>query len=146
MRRRTQHTAALVDTTTVKVRFSEVDSMHVVWHGEYVRYFEDGRESFGRHYGISYLYVAAEGYQIPVVELDCQFKQSLRYGDTAIVETRFIPCEAAKILFEYVIYRESDHAVVATGSTMQVFLDRNYQLELNNPEFYLVWKRKWNMQ
>lgn len=146
MRRRTQHTAALVDTTTVKVRFSEVDSMHVVWHGEYVRYFEDGRESFGRHYGISYLDVAAQGYQIPVVELDCQFKQSLRYGDTAIVETRFIPCEAAKILFEYVIYRESDHTVVATGSTVQVFLNRASLLELNNPEFYLIWKKKWNMQ
>ena len=43
-------TPALTNTTKTTVRFSEVDSMQVVWHGEYVRYFEDGREAFGRKY------------------------------------------------------------------------------------------------
>ena len=32
------------------VRFSEVDSMNVVWHGSYMLYFEDAREEFGRKY------------------------------------------------------------------------------------------------
>ena len=42
MRQKTNlHTPALIDRTTVKVRFSEIDSMQIVWHGEYVRYFED---------------------------------------------------------------------------------------------------------
>ena len=39
-----------------KVSFYEMDPMQVVWHGEYVRYLEDGREAFGRRYpGIGYL-------------------------------------------------------------------------------------------
>ncbi len=43
MKRKTSpHQAALTDRTTIKVRFSEIDSMQIVWHGEYVRYFEDG--------------------------------------------------------------------------------------------------------
>ena len=45
----------LKDRTEVKVRFGEVDSMGIVWHGNYVKYIEEGRESFGRKYGISYL-------------------------------------------------------------------------------------------
>lgn len=52
MKRKTSpHQAALTDRTTIKVRSSEIDSMQIVWHGEYVRYFEDGREAFGKRYG-----------------------------------------------------------------------------------------------
>ena len=59
MRRRTHIVSgepALSCITPLRVRFSEVDSMRVVWHGEYVRYFEDGREAFGEQYpGLGYL-------------------------------------------------------------------------------------------
>jgi hypothetical protein len=59
----------LRNITQTTVRFSEVDSMQVVWHGEYVRYFEDGREAFGRQFtGIGYLDFYAEGYTAPIVE------------------------------------------------------------------------------
>ena len=43
--RGTSHTKILSHQTQVRVRFSEIDSMHIVWHGEYLRYFEDGREA-----------------------------------------------------------------------------------------------------
>ena len=36
-----------VDFTDIKVRFSEIDSLGILWHGNYVQYFEDGREAFG---------------------------------------------------------------------------------------------------
>ena len=135
----------LTDRTTMKVRFSEIDSMQIVWHGEYVRYFEDGRESFGKHYGLDYMSVYRQGYMIPIVDLTCQFKQSLSFGEEAIVETRYIRCDAAKIIFEYVIYRATDHSVVATGSTVQVFLNLKKELELINPQFYQDWKKKWGI-
>ncbi len=47
MVRRKTAEASLVGKTSLRVRFSEVDSMQIVWHGEYVRYFEDeiGRAS-----------------------------------------------------------------------------------------------------
>ena len=48
--KRKERTAALTCRTPIRVRFSEVDSMQVVWHGEYMRYFEDGREDFGRRF------------------------------------------------------------------------------------------------
>lgn len=146
MKRKTNpQAAALTDRTTIKVRFSEIDSMQIVWHGEYVRYFEDGRESFGRHYGLDYMSIRREGYVVPIVDLTCQFKQPLSFGEEAIVETRYIRCDAAKILFEYTIYRATDRSIVATGTTTQVFLNANKELELMNPDFYREWQKKWNI-
>ena len=124
MKRRKLQEAALTNRTTLRVRFSEVDSMEVVWHGEYVRYMEDGREAFGRQYGIGYTDIRDAGYVVPIVELDVQYKQFLKYGESAIVETRYIRTDAAKILFEYVIFRESDETVGATGSSVQVFVNK----------------------
>lgn len=136
--------AALVNETSVRVRFSEVDSMRVVWHGEYIRYFEDGREEFGRRFaGIGYDDIARSGYLAPVVEVNLQYKSPLRVNDTAIIETRYIDSEAAKICFEYTIRRESDGEVVATGSTMQVFVDQNYELILLQPDFFAAWRKRW---
>lgn len=140
------HTPALTDRITIRVRFSEIDSMQIVWHGEYVRYFEDGRESFGKHYGLGYMDIYREGYMVPIVDLNCQFKQPLSFGEEVIIETRYIACEAAKIKFEYVLYRAMDNTIVATGSTIQVFLNTNRELELTSPAFYQEWKKKWNIQ
>lgn len=144
-KRRSNSIAALVDRTSLRVRFSEIDSMQIVWHGEYVRYFEDGRESFGKHYNLGYMDIYAQGYMVPIVDLTCQFKQSLSFGEEAIIETRYIQSEAAKIIFEYTIYRAIDHKIVATGSTIQVFLNLNKELELVNPQFYMEWKKRWGI-
>lgn len=135
--------AALIDITDLRVRFSEVDSMKVVWHGEYVRYFEDGRESFGRRYaGLGYMDFYNNGYTAPIVDLQLQYKLPLSIGDTATVETRYIPTEAAKICFEYVV-RLADGRIAAEGSSMQVFVDADGQLSLVNPDFYNDWKNRW---
>lgn len=133
----------LTDRKEITVRFSEVDSMKIVWHGNYLKYFEDGRESFGLKYNLGYLEVYKHNVMIPIVKVSCDFKRPLVYGDELIVETRFIATEAAKIVFEYTIYRKQDLVVAATGSSTQVFLTPEGELLLNSPEFYTGWKQKW---
>jgi acyl-CoA thioester hydrolase len=146
MKRKKDRPAALTDRTPVTVRFSDLDPMQVVWHGQYLQYFEDGRESFGRRYGISYQDISGAGFFVPVVDFSIQYRQSLRYGDRAIVETRYIQTAAAKILFDYTIYRRDDRSPVATGSSVQVFIDKQTgELELNNPDFYLAWQERWGI-
>ena len=49
-------------TKPFEVRFSEVDSMGVVWHGHYAMYFEDAREAFGAKYGLEYLMMYGKGF------------------------------------------------------------------------------------
>ena len=74
-----------------------------------------------------------------------EFKHPLEYGDTARIEIEYIPVEAAKVIFQYRIYREKDNKLAATGSTIQVFLDSKYRLVLYSPEFYTEWKKKNNV-
>ena len=132
---------ALKNTTQTVVRFSEVDSMQIVWHGEYVRYLEDGREAFGRQYpGIGYMDFYNNGYTAPIVDLQLQYVSPLTLNDVAIIETRFIDMVAAKLCFEYIIHRQSDGALVARGSSMQVFVDKDGNMCLNNPTFFEKWK------
>jgi hypothetical protein len=45
----------LLEKTEVIIRFNEADPLGIVWHGHYIRYFEDGREAFGKKFGITYL-------------------------------------------------------------------------------------------
>ena len=128
-------------TKEIEVRFSEVDSMGIVWHGSYALYFEEAREEFGRKYNLGYLKIFEEGFYAPLVDLNFSYKKPLVYGDIMIVEIEYSPTEAAKICFEYKIFSKKDRSLVASGKSIQVFLDRGYQLLWNNPEFYLDWKK-----
>ena len=135
----------LTDSREIIVRFGEVDSMKIVWHGNYLKYFEDGRESFGTKYSLGYLDVYKHGIMIPIVKVNCDYKKPLVYGDTAIVETRFINSPAAKILFEYMIFRKSDRELMATGTSMQVFLTPDLELLITPPQFFIEWKKRWGL-
>ena len=132
----------LIDRTEVKVRFGEVDSMGIVWHGNYVKYIEEGRESFGKKYGISYLDIYSNNVMAPVVNMNVDFKKQVKYGDMLIVETEFIETPAAKIIFDFRIFRKSDNELVATAQSTQVFIDLNHDMLLYPPEFVLEWKKK----
>jgi acyl-CoA thioester hydrolase len=132
----------LVCRTETRIRFSEVDSMGVVWHGNYIRYFEDGRESFGNQYDINYMDFYRENILIPLVKLTCDFKKPLLYGDTAIIETRFVNCDAAKLLYEYTIFRNNTGEIAVTGSSTQVFLNPEMELLLDIPPFFYEWKKR----
>ena len=132
----------LINRTEIRVKFSEVDSMGVVWHGHYIRYFEDGRESFGNQFGINYLDFYRKNVLIPLVRVTCDYKKPLLYGDTAVIETRFVNCESAKLQYDYIIYRGNTGDVAATGSSIQVFLNPEKELLLDLPPFFIEWKKK----
>lgn len=138
--------ASLVNETRFKVRFSELDPMQIVWHGNYAKYFEDGREAFGLEFpGLSYADIQASGFGMPVVDMQVQFRAPLRVGDEAIVRTQFVNYPAAKICFDYEIRRPGGE-LVAEGSTMQVFVNPSGELELTSPQFFVEWKERWGVR
>lgn len=133
----------LKTSTEVLVRFSEVDSLTIVWHGHYLKFFEDAREHFGRVHGLGYLDMYNHGFVTPIVKVDCEFKKPLKYGDTAIVEAYFINTVAAKIHFKFRVLNAQNMELVATGSSTQVFLEREtFELHLTVPDFFAEWKKK----
>ena len=131
----------ITESTTIRVRFNETDPLGIVWHGNYISYFEEGREDFGRKHGLSYLDVQENGYVTPIVESSSKHLLPLKYGDVAFIETTFIDSVSAKIIFEYKILNPEGQ-VACTGRTTQVFVDNKGALALNFPNFFKDWKRK----
>lgn len=124
----------------VRVRFSEVDSVRIAWHGSYAMYFEDAREEFGRRYALDYLTIFENGCYAPIVELDFRFVKPLLYGDTARVDIFYVETRSAKLVFDYEIRSGKNDELLAFGHSVQVFTDRDYQLMLCSPDFYVKWK------
>jgi len=116
--------------------------MNIVWHGSYALYFEDAREEFGRQYGLSYKLFRDEGFPAPLVELNFRYLKPLMHGQRARVDIIYRSTPAAKIMFDYEIHSVEDNSLIATGSSVQVFLDTDFNLMLTNPPFYAEWKRK----
>ncbi len=136
---------ALYNTTSFIPRFGETDAMGVVWHGNYIKYFEDGRESFGEQFDLRYLDFYDNNLLTPIVKITCDYKKPLVYGDKGVVITEFKNTPAAKIIFQYKILNAADNALVAEGHTEQVFINKEGTLQLTNPDFYQRWKKKHNL-
>ena len=49
-----EEATTLISELEIKIRFSETDAMGIVWHGNYIKYMEDGREDWGKNHGLSY--------------------------------------------------------------------------------------------
>ena len=143
MKRKTPSKSKLIEhTSQVRVRFVETDPLGIVWHGNYIQYFEDGRESFGREHGIAYLDQKEHGYATPIVKSSTNHKLPLRYGDIATIKTIYVDSPAAKMVFRYEIYNQNNQ-LVCTGETVQVFVDKigEGDLSLTIPEFFMEWKK-----
>jgi acyl-CoA thioester hydrolase len=128
------------------IRFSEVDSMNVVWHGNYLKYFEDAREAFGIHYGMAYIDIYNSDFLTPIVKSEIEHKFPLKYGDKFRTRVKLIKTIAAKIVYEYEIYNLTANKISAIGKTTQVFIDNIGELQLISPKFYEEWFNQLNWE
>ena len=136
----------LSEQTEVDIHFYDVDSVKIVWHGNYLKYLENGREAFGKKYGIGYMDIYSQGYVTPIVDVHVRYLNPVVYEETLVVETSYVPSKAAKLIFKYTIYRKKDMSVVAEAETIQLFMTKEGIFEASSPDFYREWKNKWNIQ
>jgi len=127
----------------ITVRFSETDAMGVIWHGNYLKFFEDAREYFGAQYGMGYLDFYGNGYFTPIVKSEINHKAPIYYGQKALVKIRLRYSAAAKLIFDYEVVNLADGKIAAEGRTTQVFLlEKDRTLELIKPDFYSSWEAR----
>ena len=79
------------------------------------------------------------------MELSFKYKKPIVYEMTPTVVITYVPTESAKIVFDYEIVDSNDGTLLATGRSVQVFMDRDYSLVWENPEFYRKWKEEWKV-
>jgi acyl-CoA thioester hydrolase len=107
----------------VRVRYAETDKMGVVYHANYLVWFEVGRTDLLRHSGWSYREMETDGFALPVTEAHCAYRRPARYDDELDIHTTGRLLSPVRVRFDYQILRAADTAVLADGHTVHAALD-----------------------
>lgn len=110
----------------VRVRYAETDQMGVVYHANYLVWFEVGRVELIRQMGLDYKSMEREeGVGIAVVEVACRYKAPARYDDELIVRTRISGVRGSVVRFEYKVVRAADGLLLCEGATTHVAVGKD---------------------
>jgi acyl-CoA thioester hydrolase len=109
--------------TQVTVRYAETDMMGVVYHGNYLPWFEIGRTTLLREQGLPYRQLEEDGFRLPVLEVAVKYLRPAVYDDTVTIVTTLRERPLLRIRLEYEVYRGEE--LLATGSTVHAFIDRS---------------------
>jgi acyl-CoA thioester hydrolase len=120
----------------VRVRYSETDQMGVVYHGNYIPYFEIGRVEWLRNKGISYKKLEESGIALPIVNMNINYKKSARYDELLTVHTRFKSQTSVKIEFDCAIYNEAEE-LLTTAQFLLVFVSLKTGKPIAPPAYIL---------
>ena len=134
--------APLSTTVTRTVRFEEIDPLGIVWHGRFASYFEDARVVLGEKFGIGYMDLFSKGIIAPIKNMHIDFISPLKFREEVTIEGILHYSEASRINSEYII-RDSTGKTAATGYTVQMMLNNNYELFLMQPDYYREFCEKW---
>jgi acyl-CoA thioester hydrolase len=120
------HSEAVHGETRVRVRYAETDQMGVVYHANYLVWFEVGRVELMRQRGLDYKRMEIEeGCGIAVVEATVRYKAPARYDDELAIETRVIAVRGPVVRFGYRIVRVADGLLLCEGETVHVVVGRD---------------------
>ncbi len=131
-----------VGEARVRVRYAETDQMGVVYHSNYVIWFEVGRVELLRQIGFTYREMEKQDQcHIAVVDLKVRYKAPALYDDELIVRTHLKNVRSWMLHFGYEVIRASDETVLAEGETTHIVVGNDLQRK-NLPDKYLVPFRK----
>jgi len=122
-----------------KVQYYETDAMQIVHHSNYIRWFEEARIAYLEQANFGYDKIEARGLLIPVLSASCEYKQSVRFGETVIIITKIKNFNGLKFQIEYEVYSQDRSILHASGSTSHCFLNTSFQpvrLKKEAPDLY----------
>ena len=121
------------------VRYAETDAMGIAHHSSYIVWFEEGRSEFMRQIGFSYSRVEEMGYYFSVVEVHARYLLPAVYDDIVIIRTRIVDVKSRKLEIAYEVLRERDMALLATGRSLHICLNRDFKISrIPEPIFGLL--------
>ena len=113
--------------TKLRVRYAETDQMGVVYHSNFIIWFEVGRVEFLRQLGFTYRDMEKEdGTHLAVVDVRCRYKAPARYDDLITIRTRLLNVRGSLLHFGYEICAE-DGSALAEGESVHMVLDSEFK-------------------
>jgi len=122
--------------TRLRVRYAETDQAGVVYHSNYLIWFEVGRVELCRDHGFNYRDMEKEaGAFLPVTEARVKYRTPAKYDDEIIVRTRVLEIRSRAIKFAYEVVRANDEILLAEGETHHIVMNGQGRARAFPPEY-----------
>lgn len=113
--------------TQLRVRYDETDPMGFVHHANYLKYFEIGRTELLRASGGNYRRMEQTGMLVVVVRADCRYHKPAQYDDLLDIQTTIESISDAKIVHQYVVFRDNER--LASAKVTMAIVNRDGKVQ-----------------
>ena len=127
----------LSSKTSLRVRYAETDQMGIVYHSNYLIWFEVGRSELLRELNLPYTLFEEQGLGLAVVEANCRYRKPTHYDDELVIVTEMESISRKTVIFLYRVYRQE--TLLAEGKTVHVFI--NKEGHSTDVRKYAIWPR-----
>ena len=132
----------MTSETRLRVRYAETDQMGVVYHSNYLIYFEVARTDLLRQLGLDYNSMEREDHlRIAVVEATARYKSPARYDDELLIRTRIAAVRGSVLKLAYTLHRDSDQTLLCEGQTTHVVVDLDMKKAPLPPRYAEAFRR-----
>lgn len=122
--------------TEVLVPFFDIDTMHVVWHGHYVKYLEVARCALLDHIGHTYTQMLEAGYAWPVIDMQLRYVRGATFGQRINVRASLVEWEN-RLKITYLITDLASGERLTRACTVQVAVDiASREMQLASPKCF----------
>lgn len=125
----------------IRPRYEETDQMGVIYHGNYITWFEQARSGFFRALGYPYKRLEDEGYWIPVIEVGCKYFAPAKYDEEVFVKTSIESHSGVRIKLKYQVYDVETETLLVEGFTAHATTDKSLRpisLKKKAPDLYAL--------
>ncbi|GAB2488656.1 acyl-CoA thioesterase [Alkalibacterium psychrotolerans] len=128
-----------------KVQYYETDQMQIVHHSNYIRWFEEARTHLMEELDYGYHQMESEGIVIPVLSVQAEYKNMVRYGETVRIDAQIKEFTGVKMVISYSIKDNVTDELKTIGETKHAFLDkesyRPLSLKRKHRDLFSLFKR-----
>lgn len=103
--------------TEIRVIYADTDAMGIIYHTNYIKWFEAGRNEFLRQIGYPYARLEKEEIWLPVAAVTCEYKKPGRYDDVLLIQTWVKEMGAATVVMGYEIFNKESGELLVTGTS-----------------------------
>jgi acyl-CoA thioester hydrolase len=124
----------------LRTLYADTDRSQVVYHANFLRYFEYGRASLMRETAYSYKEIEESGYIYPIIQIEVNYFSPVYYDDPVCIYTRPALLERVRLRFDYVVTHEQTQEIACKGFTRHCAVNaRKTPVEVDEKTAYL-WK------
>lgn len=106
--------------STFPISFHDTDAMGVIWHGNYIKFFELAREALFEAINFDYLRMKELDLMMPITECSCKYRKMISVTDKQCKVVTMLAQTDGKIVINYEVYAQGQKTLCAYGQTQQV--------------------------